>query len=165
MKNNHANIALYGFMGSGKSTIGRLLSEILNISFFDLDLQIEEKYDMGIVDMFKKYGEDVFRDREATVLTSLERAQPHVLALGGGALLRKTSEEYVGSKYRLFTLCVPFSVIQSRLNTQTRPLASQAKQLYKDRHTHYQNLGRVIQLTEETPQECVALILEDLRAA
>ena len=165
MKNISANIALYGFMGSGKSTIGRLLSNVLDVSFVDLDLQIEETYDMSIADMFSVHGEDVFRAREESVLASLAYHPPHILALGGGTLLTSRNKDFVCSSYRLFTFSLPFSIVKMRLNSQERPLASQAEQLYEDRLSHYQGLGSVIELTDETPQDCVHLILEDLRAA
>ena len=94
MKLIDANIALYGFMGSGKSTIGRLLSDVLSRSFVDLDRYIEEKYGMSISQMFARDGEESFRKKEEDAVLSLPFDYPHVLSLGGGSLLRDNSSHF-----------------------------------------------------------------------
>ena len=63
MKSNK-NLILIGMMGSGKSTIGRLLAQKLNLRFFDIDFIIENKADMKIEEIFEKKGEDAFRNLE-----------------------------------------------------------------------------------------------------
>lgn len=79
------NIFLVGFMGSGKTTIGRKLAKALNLTFYDLDLLIEEKTKRSIVDIFKYLGEDAFREIEAECLRTFEHKNAFVLATGGGA--------------------------------------------------------------------------------
>ena len=64
MSISHSNIALYGFMGSGKSTIGKKLSVYLDIPFVDLDRYIEEKDSVLISEVFSEYGESFFRSLE-----------------------------------------------------------------------------------------------------
>ena len=61
------NLVLLGMMGSGKSTIGSLLSKKLNIHFFDIDNIIEEKMDMAIIEIFEKMGENFFRNLEEKI--------------------------------------------------------------------------------------------------
>ncbi len=78
------NIVLIGFMGSGKSSVGRMLAKRLNFRFLDTDALIEERAWMPIKDIFAKHGEAFFRDRETATIASLAGARGHVIATGGG---------------------------------------------------------------------------------
>jgi len=80
------NLALTGFMGAGKTTTGRRLARLLGIAFIDTDAEIERRHG-PISDIFKDHGETEFRKIEAAVIADLSRAGPHVLAVGGGAVL------------------------------------------------------------------------------
>lgn len=80
----HRKIYLIGFMGSGKSTMGRKLSASLNWSFTDLDRMIEEEAGMNIPDIFLFKGEDYFRSVETKLLRSLEYVNETVVSTGGG---------------------------------------------------------------------------------
>ena len=159
------NIALYGFMGSGKSTIGKRLSEKLSVPFIDLDTYIETQTGMSIVEIFSTYGENFFRQKEEEILLSLSQEEPHVLSLGGGSLLKEDSKTYVSQNYKLFTLIVPFSIIQKRISASDRPLAKSAKFLFDARESHYREVGIVINLEEQSPQASMELIWEHLNAA
>ncbi|HVB32999.1 MAG TPA: shikimate kinase [Patescibacteria group bacterium] len=86
-------IALVGFMGCGKTTVGRLLAERLGWRFVDLDTRIVERSGSSIVDIFRRHGEPVFREIEQEVLDRslgeiAERGRCAVFALGGGTLTR-----------------------------------------------------------------------------
>lgn len=165
MKPIDANIALYGFMGSGKSTIGRLLAQFLTRSFVDLDQSIELQHGSSITQMFANRGEEYFRAKEEAAVLSLPLDVPHVLALGGGALLRERNKNHICALYRVYTLFVPFAILKDRLSLKKRPLASYAESLYDSRLTHYQSIGTAIPITTELPTACMNLILEDLHAA
>ncbi len=78
------NIILVGFMGSGKSTVGRMLARRLRFQFLDTDRLIEERSRMPIKLIFERYGEPAFRERETSTLDSLSGIRRHVLATGGG---------------------------------------------------------------------------------
>lgn len=80
----HRKIYLIGFMGSGKSTMGRKLSASLGWSFVDLDRMIEEEAGMNIPDIFFFKGEDYFRNVETKLLRSLESVNEAVVSTGGG---------------------------------------------------------------------------------
>jgi len=77
-------IYLIGYMGSGKSTLGRNLAKELGISWIDLDSEIESRYKISIPDFFSKYGETAFRDVEQKILTEFSSTQDVVISTGGG---------------------------------------------------------------------------------
>ena len=77
-------IFLVGFMGSGKSTLGEKLSELMNISFIDLDSKIEENEEKPVSQIFKEKGEEYFRKIEAETLRKTARIRKAVIATGGG---------------------------------------------------------------------------------
>jgi shikimate kinase len=78
------NIVLVGFMGSGKSTVGRMLARQLRFRFLDTDKLVEERERMTIAEIFARHGEAHFRERETAVLESLHDVRRHILATGGG---------------------------------------------------------------------------------
>lgn len=79
------NIALVGFSGSGKTTIGKKIAARLNLHFADLDAEIESKYHCTIPHLFEKYGEFAFRDCEYATLIELLKHDNLLIATGGGA--------------------------------------------------------------------------------
>ncbi len=78
------NIVLIGFMGSGKSTVGRMLARQLRFRFLDTDKLVEERAQMKIPEIFANHGEADFRKRETEALASLSEIRRHILATGGG---------------------------------------------------------------------------------
>lgn len=91
MKEQH--IFLIGFMGSGKSTIGKLLAERLNLPFIDSDKEIEKTAGKTINEIFSEEGEEVFRGMEMNFLTQLKSTKPSVVAVGGGLAANEGSLE------------------------------------------------------------------------
>ncbi len=77
-------IFLVGFMGAGKSVVGRRLAKSLNLSFYDLDEEIESHYKMSVSAIFQKYDEACFRKLETSVLESFSNKDDFVLSCGGG---------------------------------------------------------------------------------
>ena len=92
-------VVLLGYMASGKSTIGKSLSQKLGVSFLDLDNEIEKNVEMTVPEIFEKKGELFFRKKEAEVLQRLlaEREEGFVLALGGGTPCYGKNMEIVNS--------------------------------------------------------------------
>ncbi|MFP4289600.1 MAG: shikimate kinase [Bacteroidales bacterium] len=78
-------IFLIGFMGSGKSTLGKRLAHKIDYPFLDMDEAVEKQADMTIADMFKKKGEDYFRRKENEFLQQLDTQQNLIVATGGGS--------------------------------------------------------------------------------
>ncbi|MFH1063321.1 MAG: shikimate kinase [Candidatus Omnitrophota bacterium] len=81
------NIALVGFMGTGKTTIARMLAEKFHAEYVDIDELIEIRQKMSIVDIFAKHGEQFFRKLEKEVVTEIAGSQNKIIACGGGVVL------------------------------------------------------------------------------
>jgi shikimate kinase len=82
---NH--LFVIGFMGSGKSTVGRLVAARLDLPFIDLDAQIVERENTDIATIFAERGEPAFRGLEHEALAGLQDVEPHVVACGGGVVV------------------------------------------------------------------------------
>ena len=82
-----SKIVLVGMMGSGKTTIGKLLSKEFSLPFYDSDEEIVKKLGMSIVDIFQSQGEEVFREEEAKTIKKILIKGQYICALGGGSLL------------------------------------------------------------------------------
>ena len=85
-------------MGSGKSTIGRLLAKKLNLRFFDIDFLIENKTDMKIEEIFEKKGEDAFRNLEKEITLKFLNKTNCIISLGGGAFINEIIKTKVKKK-------------------------------------------------------------------
>ena len=92
------NIFLIGPMGAGKSTIGRLLAQQLNMEFIDSDAVIEERAGADISWIFDIEGEAGFRKREERIINELTQLQGIVLSTGGGAILSKENRNYLSAR-------------------------------------------------------------------
>ncbi|KAB2640294.1 MAG: shikimate kinase [Verrucomicrobia bacterium] len=93
MEPRHSNIVLIGFMGCGKSSIGRRLASSIGYTFTDSDDLITERHGRSISEIFASQGEEIFRNLETEELRGLTEHQNIVLATGGGAILRKENRE------------------------------------------------------------------------
>ena len=144
MKGN--NIILIGFMGCGKSTVGKKLADALSYEFRDTDAMIEEIYQKTISRMFEEDGEEAFRIAETELLRSLESsANGMVLATGGGMPMRGENVAYLHKIGTVIFLEAGIETILERLQNDTgRPLAAgedrekRLRPLYEKRLPVYQ---------------------------
>lgn len=88
---NKQNIYLIGYMGCGKTTIGKLLAEQCGRIFCDLDQKIEEREGCSVSEIFQNRGEAYFRKKETEILSELIQTQQHIIALGGGTVLQEAN--------------------------------------------------------------------------
>lgn len=117
-------VVLCGFMGSGKSTVGPILAELLGRGFVDLDAYLEAKAGMTVSDIFALEGETGFRARESRATEELSRRGGAVIAAGGGTVLFPQNVEALKrAGGRIVLLDVPLPVLRTRLDAdRTRPL-------------------------------------------
>ncbi len=117
------NIVLVGFMGSGKSSIGRILARRLGYRFVDTDRKIIEREGMEISEIFALHGEDYFRERETDVLRTLLGRDQCVIATGGGIVLREHNRSLLRELGFVVGLTADQEVIFERVSRNTtRPL-------------------------------------------
>jgi len=125
MPEGKGNIFLTGFMGAGKSTVGEALAEKLNLPFHDTDALIEARCEQTIAEIFAQHGEAYFRDLESEIVHRMADAKASVVALGGGALLRRENVERLSAAGTIVYLEVDFDTIADRiLGGDKRPLVS-----------------------------------------
>jgi len=116
-------IVLVGLMGAGKTSVGRRLSELLSVPFFDSDDEIESAAGMTIPEIFERFGEDEFRRGEAAVLSRLVGAEPSILSTGGGAFMNEANRAEIAKGGVSVWLNVTLDVLWSRVQDKPgRPL-------------------------------------------
>lgn len=118
------NIFLVGFMGCGKSSLGKRLALRLNYRFLDLDEEIERQAGLSISEIFKRDGEHYFRQLEANILRQVEKSVPTVVATGGGTPCHFDNMDYINSNgVSVFLRMSPKSLAWRLENThKNRPL-------------------------------------------
>jgi shikimate kinase len=117
------NIVLIGFMGTGKTTVGRLLAHRLGRPFFDSDKKIEYEYNMSIREIFETYGELYFRQKEKMTITRLSRYNNAVIATGGGVVLSSENMTHLKRNGVIIALTASAETILERTSRRnTRPL-------------------------------------------
>ncbi len=117
------NIFLCGFMGSGKTTVGKALSTDLNMDFIDLDKLIEIENNESINEIFKNKGEGFFRNLETEALKNVCKNDNQVVSLGGGAVLKQENVDIIKANGTLIFLEVEAKTVLKRLKNDTsRPL-------------------------------------------
>lgn len=152
---------LVGFMGSGKTTAGRLLAESLGVPFLDLDLAFEAMAGRTIRETFETHGEPWFRAREAELLRGTASLPDAVVALGGGTFAFPENRDFVKAHGLSVYLDVPFAVIAERLagKTADRPLfpsEGSARRLWESRLGSYRMADRILDVTREMTAADVA---------
>ncbi len=117
------NLALVGFMGTGKSSVGRLVASLLNFEFVDTDELIERSTGHRIADIFAQHGESHFRQLETETLKSLETHRNLVISTGGGSVVDPQNLASLRTHSYLICLWVSPEGIYKRVRHQThRPL-------------------------------------------
>ena len=118
------NIVFLGMMGSGKTTIGSLVSKKLNLNFFDIDEYIEKKIGEKISKIFDKKGEKFFRDIEEKTTLEILKKKNIVIALGGGAFINANIRREVLRNHISFWLKLDDKIILKRIKKNSkRPIA------------------------------------------
>ena len=121
--NSNKNLVFLGMMGSGKSTIGSLVSKKLNLQFIDIDNLIIESTGMSISEIFKKKGEAYFRNLEEKITLKSLRKIKNVISLGGGGFINNKIRTEILANHFSFWLHLDESILINRIrNSKKRPL-------------------------------------------
>lgn len=160
-------IYLVGFMGSGKSTVGRSVARHLGWRFADIDEDIEAKARMSIPEIFEMQGEAAFRALETEVLRwrvqDVARGIPWVIAVGGGCFAREENLEIIQNHGISIWLDTPFEMIRARVaGSAHRPLARDPErfaELYEERLASYRKADYRIEVGPEGSSGAVEQIL------
>ena len=156
------SIILNGFMGVGKTTIAQLISDKLTFEFIDIDAEIENYYQLPITDIFKKYGEDVFRSKETELISFYAKRKNLVISIGGGAFKNPLNQNicldsgfvvhldlsFDAWKLRIPDLIETRPILQNKTLLEIKDLYNERQSLYLKRHCHI--------LTDELNEDEVA---------
>ena len=141
---------IIGPMASGKSLLGRKLSEYFDLPYVDTDKEIELRAGAEISWIFEKEGEEGFRNRESAVLKESSELESFIISTGGGAILRNKNRELMRSRGKVIYLETPIEIQLSRtLNDKTRPLIENVDKkevfsaLSKERTPFYEELSDI----------------------
>jgi len=151
-------------MGAGKSTIGKLLSNNMKISFVDTDEEVEKHFNMPINNIFDKYGEEGFREIESLIL---EKSADSIVACGGGIVLKKKNRDFIKKNGKCLLLLSNINVLADRLSSENnRPLLNdgiiedQLEQIWEQRKDLYYNLAdQVIEINDKSKKQITDYII------
>jgi len=166
---NTGNIYLIGMMGSGKSTVGKLLAEQMQMTFLDLDEIIETNTQKTIRDIFEQDGELYFRKLESEALVNVNQ-ENSVISCGGGIILDESNRFQLKSSGKVVFLQVSIEELSKRLQTLVgRPLLKGKKideeltSLWSDRKELYIETAHItINVESQTPKQITELIIKSL---
>jgi len=161
------NIFIVGPMGSGKSTVGKIISDELFLNFFDTDDEIESRTGASIDWIFDLEGEEGFRKRESSILEEMVEKNSIVLSTGGGIILSDSNREMLSSRGTVFYLSTPISVqIERTSKDKDRPLLKNGDpkeiltRLQKERKDLYESVSdHVIETENKSSQEVASEII------
>lgn len=142
LNNQSLNIVLIGMPGCGKSTTGKVLSELLGREFIDCDEEIVKYKNMSIPEIFEKEGEEAFRKAEHEVIKNVSKKSGCIIATGGGCVTREENYNYLHQNGKIFWIKRDISA----LPTNGRPLSkiNSLSQMYEKRKPMYEKFSDFI---------------------
>ena len=157
-------VAIVGYMGSGKSTVGRMLARSLGWDFVDLDREISRQARRGISGIFERFGEDHFRDLEhRALLAALDGERRRVVACGGGIVERPENRERLAGVPTVF-LREDVGVLFGRTRDARRPLRAASREGFERRYERrlplYEEVADLEIIINGRPPQTVAKEIE-----
>ena len=169
MTQMHKNIFLVGFMGAGKSTVGKIVAEKLGYGFCDADKYIEEQAGKTITQIFADHGEDHFRDLESESTEALAEGTNQVIATGGGVVQRDRNWDAMkAGSITIYLRATVESVWERIKDDDTRPLLQvdnpidTARELLNKRTSMYEKADIIIDTDNLSPKEVADQVLSKL---
>lgn len=164
------NIILTGFMGTGKTEIGRILSKKLGAKLIDIDTEIEKRQKMTITEIFKQHGEQRFRDIESEVIKEIADAENAVISTGGGAVLRQENIDNLRKKGIIICLMAsPETILKRTRHNKDRPLLQvenplqKIKELIEFRKPFYEKADLMVDTEGKNPLEIAGEIIDNVK--
>lgn len=164
------NIVLTGFMGTGKTAVGRELSNLLGWKFIDIDDEIVKAQNLSISDIFNTYGESAFRDLETEMIRETAKNNNIIISTGGGAILRQGNIDLLSSNSVIVCLTArPETILARTSKSSKRPLLNvddplkRIKDLMESREPFYKKTDLMIDTETKTPLQIAGEILEKIK--
>ncbi len=171
MTQKHKNIFLVGFMGAGKSTVGKIVAEKLGYGFCDADMYIEEQAGTTITQIFADHGEDHFRDLESESTETLASEDNKVIATGGGVVQRDRNWDAMKAGGITIYLRATIESVWERIkDDNTRPLlqvdnpVDTARELLSKRTPMYEKADIIIDTDNFSPEQVADQVLSKLNS-
>ncbi len=164
------NIVLTGFMGAGKTAVGRELSRLLNMELIDVDTEIEKSQRMTINEIFKQYGEPKFRKIETEMIRKLSEQKDVIISTGGGAVLKQENMDALRKQgVIIYLMATPETILKRTAHNSKRPLLlvenpfERIRELLHFRKPFYEKADLMIDTETKTPLEIAEEIIEKIR--
>jgi shikimate kinase len=166
------SIVLIGFMGTGKSSVGRILERQTGLDRFDTDEMISSKFSMPIQKIFSKHGEERFREAETEALHSLTGKQSAIIVTGGGIITKAENIDLLRELGTVVWLDADHATLRARIDRLAdRPLLqtvdppASLSELLQARNPLYRNAADIrVDISQKTPKEIAELILKNIRS-
>ncbi|MFS0605646.1 shikimate kinase [Peribacillus frigoritolerans] len=166
------SIVFIGFMGVGKTTIGQKVARKLYRDFIDIDQEIEKEFNMPTTEIFKKFGEKAFREKEKSVIESLSQQQLKIISVGGGAFLQEDIRNICLNNCIVFYLDLSWEywkeriglLIDSRPVLQSRSL-EEIEELFYTRQEIYSYHHSKVNTNDLDVDEVADFIVDSLKVA
>ncbi len=161
-------ISLIGFMGCGKTTVGRILAKELQYSFKDIDTLIEEREGQTIAQIFRTQGEQYFRSKEKTILSEIQTDKNVVYACGGGIVQDSANRKTLAQNSLVVWLYSPLETIHQRITPGSRPLLNGDGQgekpgiLFTQRIPYYAKTTDLVVINNTSPEKTAERIHEEM---
>lgn len=160
---------LIGFMGAGKTTVGKALAKLSKKQFIDLDKYVEQRYEMKIPTIFHTYGEKTFREWERETLEHCAKIENVVIATGGGIVEDEGNISLMKRSGAIVYLKAPFDILYERIKDDTnRPLTKEGKEQLRERFIKrekmYEKATHIVETENKSIQQIVneiSLLLDD----
>jgi shikimate kinase len=166
------SIIFIGFMGVGKTTIGKLVAKKLYRDFVDIDEEIVKEYNMPITQIFNEIGEKAFRDREKSLITSLCEQRLKIISVGGGAFLQEEIRRVCLATCIVFFLDLSWEGWKDRISLiiDSRPILQgksikEIEELFYKRQEVYSVHHSKVETDNHDSEEIAEYIVESLKLA
>lgn len=164
------SIIFIGFMGVGKTTIGKLVAKKLYRDFIDIDEEIEKEYKMPVSQIFNKIGEKAFRDREKSLITRLSEQKLKIISVGGGAFLQEEIRRVCLSSCIVFFIDLSWEGWKDRISLiiDSRPVLQgktieEIEELFYKRQEVYAVHHSKVETDNQDSEEIADYIVESLK--